>query len=72
MKLEYSRHAIERMRERGIKRVEVKDAVVNGQQRTVQRDGSIECKYLKGGKKLIVIYSQNKENYKIITTYYEN
>ena len=69
MKIRYTAHAKERLRERGIKKSEIEEAVINGQKREVQSNGSILCKYTKGGKELILIYWQEKDKYKIITAY---
>jgi hypothetical protein len=74
MKIRYIRHAIEQIRERGISKRDIEEAVMKGQERYVQVNGRIKCIYKKKNKTLIVIYKQDKENYKIITAFhpYEN
>ncbi|MEK7147034.1 MAG: DUF4258 domain-containing protein [Patescibacteria group bacterium] len=69
MKIRYSKHAIERMKERGISRNGIKEILLKGQKRGFQSDGSIKCVYSKKAEKITVIYYQEKENFKIITAY---
>ncbi|MBI2628209.1 MAG: DUF4258 domain-containing protein [Candidatus Niyogibacteria bacterium] len=69
MKIRYSKHAIERMKERGISGNDIKEILLKGQNREFQSDGSIKCVYINKDEKIIVIYYQEKENFKIITAY---
>ena len=70
MKIRYSKHALERLKQRGIAKKEAEEALVNGQQRVLQEHGTIECIYTKRGEKLVVVYNQDKDKYKIVTAYY--
>jgi len=70
MKISYILHAKVRMKERGISRKQVEEAIVSGQYRYIQKNGRIKCIYKDKGKKLIVVYRQVKENYKVITLFY--
>ena len=70
MKIRYSRHALERLKQRSITKKEIEEALVNGQQRTLQEHGTIECIHTRQGKKLVIVYYQDKEKYKIVTAYY--
>ena len=72
MKVKYSKHARERLRNRGILRREVEDVLMNGQRRSFQEHGTIKCVYTKKNSKLVVIYHQQKEKYLIVSAYYEN
>ena len=69
MKISYISHAKARMEEREISEKQVEEAIVKGQNRYIQKNGRVKCIYRDRGKKLIVIYRQVKEKYKIITTY---
>lgn len=72
MKIEYSHHALYKMGRRGISENDIKEAIIKGQQRWLQVHSTIKCIYTKNGKELVVIYEQNRENYKVITTYYKD
>lgn len=72
MKIEYTRHALDRMKGRGITRKDVIECLVKAQSFKQQPGGSIKSIYRNKSKKLVVIYEKQKEKYKIITTYYEN
>lgn len=72
MKIEYSRHALDSMSRRKINKRLVRGALLNGQKREFQEHGTIKCVYANDGKKLVVIYQQNKDKYKIVTTFYED
>jgi len=72
MKVKYSRHALQRLRKRGISRREVEEALVSGQRRNPQEHGTIKCVYTKKDYKLVIIYHQQKEKYLIVSAYYEN
>jgi len=61
MNIRYSRHALERLKQRGIIKKEIEEALVNGQQRVLQEHGTIECIHTKRGKKLVVVYNQDKD-----------
>lgn len=69
MQISYSKHALERLRNRNILRKEVEEALIKGQTRKIQSSGTIKCEYNKSGKKLVVIYEQRKDKFKIITAY---
>ena len=70
MKISYIRHALLRLKERGISRQEVEEAIIKGQERKIQPNGRIKCFYKSGEETIVVIYSQQKDVYKIITAYY--
>ena len=70
MKISYISHAKDRMKERGISIKQVEEAIVKGQNRYIQKNGRVKCIYKDQGKRLIVIYRQSKENYKVITIFY--
>ena len=72
MKVRYSKHARERLRSRGISRREVEEALMGAQRRSLQGHGTIKCVYTKKDFKLVVVYQQQKENYLIVSAYYEN
>ena len=69
MKISYISHAKDRMKERGISIKQIEEAIVRGQNRYIQKNGRVKCVYKYRGKKLIVIYRQVQERYKVITTY---
>lgn len=69
MKIQYTKHVVERMEERGISRKDINEVLLKGQKREFQFDGSIKCVYSKKGEKIVVIFYQEKENFKIITAY---
>ena len=60
------------MGKRGISEGDIKEAIVKGQRRWLQSRDTVKCIYTKNGKELVVIYKQNRENYKVITTYYKD
>ena len=70
MKVSYIPHAKEQMVERGISSKQVEEAIIKAQKRYIQRNGKVRCVYKNKRKELIVIYRQNKENYKVITAFY--
>ena len=72
MEIGYTRHALRRCRRRKISSELVEEAIIRGQERKYQGYGIIKCTYRKDNKKLVVVYKQNREKYKIITTYYED
>lgn len=73
MKIRYSKHALDRLRQRGISKKETREAVLYGQKREWQSVGeTIRCTYKKKNKQLVVIYKQQKEIHTVITTYYLN
>ena len=71
IELRYTRHALKRMKCRNITKRLVQEALIHGQKREQQED-KIKCSYIKGKDKLVIIYKQQKEIYKIITAYYED
>lgn len=66
MKVEYTKHALSRCRGRKIFPELVEEAIMKGQERKYQKQGTIKCVYRKDNKRLVVVYKQNKEKYKII------
>ena len=73
IRISYSQHALDRLRKRGISKQLVREAIEKGQERKLQLNlGTIKCTYSKNGVKLIVVYIQKKENFKIVTTYYQD
>ncbi|MDP1689133.1 MAG: DUF4258 domain-containing protein [bacterium] len=72
MKIRYSKHALDRLKQRVISKRLITEALINGQNREILEYEKIKCVYKFGTKKLIVIYKQDKEIYIIITSYYEN
>ncbi|MEK7640934.1 MAG: DUF4258 domain-containing protein [Patescibacteria group bacterium] len=72
MKIRYTRHALARMSARGITKKLVAECLIAAQKIEQQPGGSLKFTYRNKGKKLVVIHEKNKENYTIITAYYEN
>ncbi|MEK7629325.1 MAG: DUF4258 domain-containing protein [Patescibacteria group bacterium] len=73
IRISYSKHSLDRLRKRGISKNLVHEAIEKGQERKLQLNlGTVKCVYAKSGKKLVVIYLQNKENFKIVTAYYQD
>lgn len=73
VRISYSRHALDRLRKRGISRQLVREATEKAQERKLQLNlGTVICVYSKSGKKLVVIYIQNKYSFKIVTAYYQD
>jgi len=72
MKIKFTRHALDRIRSRGITKREAKEAVLNGQTWDLQVHGTIRRAYKSNGHTLVVIYEQLKDHFNIITAYYEN
>lgn len=73
IRLSYSKHALDRLRKRGISKKLVHEAIEKGQERKIQLNlETVKCVYAKNGKKLVVIYIQNKENFKIVTAYHQD
>jgi|GEM_PF-6972423 len=70
MKISYSAHARKRMKKRGVSRKDVEGALLGSQNRLFQPHGTVKCEWKRAGKKLVVVYKQNKENYNIVTAYY--
>ena len=72
MHVEYTDHALERLRDRGISKRAIRDALIHGRTET-QPDGSNKKTHPTRGKKLIVIYQRQAiDKYIIITAYYGN
>ena len=73
IRVSYSKHSLDRLRKRGISKKLVHEALEKGQERRLQLNlGTVKCVYSKNGKKLVVIYLQKKENFKIVTAYYQD
>lgn len=72
MKIRFSKHSLERLSKRGINKKEVIEALLKGQSRAYQQHGTIKCVYKKSNRNLVIIYYQNKEQFKIVTAYYED
>ncbi len=73
MQIVYTDHATERLRDRGISKKFVRDALKHGQKREQQPDGSIKLTHAQNNRNLIVIYQvSGKDKYLIITSYYDN
>lgn len=65
----YSKHALDRMSQRGITKKEVEEAVLNAKTRIPQLNKQIKVFYTKNRKTLIVIYIPEGSNIKIISTF---
>lgn len=73
IRISYSRHALDRLRKRGISKQLVYEAVEKAQERKLQLNlGTVKCIYSKSGKKLVVVYIQDKNSFKIVTAYYQD
>lgn len=73
IRVSYSKHSLDRLRKRGISKKLVHEAVEKGQERKLQLNlGTVKCVYTENSKRLVVIYIQNKENFKIVTAYYQD
>ncbi len=72
MRIRCTRHSLARMRARGISKRLVTECLVRAQNFEQQPGGLTKFVYRIKGKKLVVIANKKKENYLIITTYYEN
>lgn len=70
--IRFSRHARERMRERGIKKEDVQDALLKSV-RTEHIEGDKFIAYYRiNSATLAVVFMKRREYYTIITAYYEN
>ena len=65
----YSKHALDRMFQRGITKEETKEAILKAQTRKPQSDGTIKAIYKKNRKVLVVIYTTEGSNVKIVSTF---
>ncbi|MEK7564763.1 MAG: DUF4258 domain-containing protein [Patescibacteria group bacterium] len=73
IRISYSKHSLDRLRKRGISKNLVHEAIEKGQERKLQLNlGTVKCVYAKNGKKLVVIYLQDKDNFKIVTAYHQD
>ena len=72
MQIEYTDHALERLRDRGISKKVVKGTIIHGRSE-LQLDDTIKKIHTSGRKKLIVVCRRTSiEKYVIITAYYGN
>jgi len=69
---EYSRHILEQMARRGIRKKQVEEAVLDAEERIPQGDKVIRATHNTRNKKLIVVYRPEGNKIKLITTFYEN
>ena len=73
MKFRFTRHALERLRQRGIKVRDVKNVLLSPASRIKVLDyGAIEAKKKVRGKNLVVIFETKRTLRKIITVYFED
>ena len=70
MQVEYTSHALERLRSRGISKTLVKEAIIRGQKRESQPDGTTKLTYVKNRTKLVVVYQLTGRNKSLIITAY--
>jgi len=66
----YSKHALERMSERGVSKKLVEEVIIKAQKRKYQPHDTIEATYTQGQSELTVVYSKmSRGRLKIISTY---
>ncbi len=70
MNISYIPHALSQIKARGISKAEVEEVIVKGQERQLQPNDRVKCLYRNKKGKIVVIYEQRRENYKIITAYH--
>ena len=68
----YTDHILEKFERRGITKKEVEEAVIKGQEHSMQEGGAIKVIYTKKDKKLFVIYKVEDKKIILITTYKDN
>ena len=72
MKFRFTKHALARCRQRGIKVKDVKLAVQSAEKVKIVEGGAIEAKKKIRKKTLVVIFEAHRDLRKIITAYYED
>lgn len=69
MRVRYTKHALERMRSRGIAKSEIRTALKHGQKHTVA-EGLTKCVYKATKRTIVVVYNlKGVSDLEIITTY---
>ena len=70
MKFRFTSHAQYRIRERGLSIANIKQAILRPDLVESFSHDTVKVKKMMAGKTLIVVYSKNRNEYLIITSYY--
>ena len=69
-RFKYTKHALEKIKRRGITKKKIREVVLKAQSRITQENRKIKATYTENGNKISVIYRVKGNVITIITTFY--